>query len=82
LLLRQEAQTALEQLKSTVLEYVRQNREVTSADVTRALGLESDLLGNQKNYLAWSIPGILVGEGKIETDKRGASRYFYLPKQS
>jgi len=39
---------------------------LTNNEISRDLGLESDQGGKQKNYLAWSVLGILMKEGKVE----------------
>lgn len=74
---REAALAALKALKDAVTDYVSSHPGATNAEVTRDLGLESDFQGSQKNYLAWSILGILVNEGVLRTEKVGASRHFY-----
>ncbi|GAB4460950.1 MAG: hypothetical protein OHK0029_25650 [Armatimonadaceae bacterium] len=74
---KEHAQRALSELKGAVQQFVKNNLGTTSAKVTHALGLESDFQGSQKNYLAWSILGILVNENQIRTEKQGRSRLFY-----
>lgn len=60
------AQMALTILKQSVLDLLIANPHgLTNADVTNALGLHSSYKGGSKNYLAYSILGILMEEGRI-----------------
>lgn len=38
---------------------------VTNSEVVRALGLQSDYAGGSKDYLSWSILGLLMRDGKM-----------------
>ena len=51
---------------------------MTNAEITHTLGLESDSEGKMRNYLAWSILGILMNEGKIKSHLVGRNRTYYL----
>lgn len=63
---RDKAQLGLGMLKDAVLELAQANpKGVTNSEVVRALGLQSDYLGGSKDYLAWSLLGILMREGKM-----------------
>lgn len=60
------AQMALTILKECVLDLLVANPDgLTNADVTNALGLHSSYRGGSKNYLAYSILGILMEEGRV-----------------
>jgi len=62
----EKAQIGLELLKSAVLELAQANPNgILNADASKALGLQSDYLGGSKDYLAWSVLGLLMREGKI-----------------
>lgn len=62
----EKAQIGLEFLKSSILELARANPEgVLNSDVAKALGLQSDYLGGSKDYLSWSVLGLLMREGKM-----------------
>jgi uncharacterized protein len=68
----EKAQIALELLKSAVLELAQANPAgVTNSDVAKTLGLQCDYLGGSKDYLSWSLLGLLMREGKMA---RGESR--------
>jgi uncharacterized protein len=62
----EKAQIALEHLKSAVFETAQSNKDgVTNYEVAKCLGLQSDYGGGSKNYLSYSVLGILMREGKI-----------------
>ena len=63
----ERAQLGLEFLKSAVAQMVKANPSgVTNSDVASLLGLRSDYNGKQKDYLSYSILGLLIRENKIE----------------
>ena len=75
---QQQSQRALQLLKQAVLDYLQSQPDgVTNADVARSLKLESDFQGQQKNYLSWSVLGLLVNEGKVRFEKVGRSRIYF-----
>jgi len=62
----EKAQVALELLKASVLELAQANPEgITNSVASKVLGLQSDYAGGSKDYLAWSILGLLMREGKM-----------------
>lgn len=62
----EKAQVGLELLKSSILELALANPDgILNSDAAKALGLQSDYLGGSKDYLTWSILGILMREGKM-----------------
>lgn len=62
----EKAQVALELLKSAVLELAQANPDgIMNSDVSKSLGLQSDYAGGSKDYLSWSILGLLMSEGKM-----------------
>jgi uncharacterized protein len=63
----EKAQIALGHLKSAVFETTQANKDgVTNYEVAKCLGLQSDYGGGSKNYLSYSLLGILMREGKIK----------------
>lgn len=63
----EKSQIALELLKASVWELTKANKDgVTNYDVAKCLGLQSDYGGGSKNYLSYSILGILMREGKVD----------------
>lgn len=64
------AQSALGNLKQAVLALLKRNPEgLTNTQITKHLGLESDQNGKQRNYLAWSVLGVLMREASVVRDK-------------
>jgi uncharacterized protein len=68
----EKAQIGLSMLKDAVLELSIANADgVTNSDVAHSLGLQSDYLGGSKDYLSWSILGLLMREGRLKrVDKK------------
>ncbi|HEY1659604.1 MAG TPA: GIY-YIG nuclease family protein [Candidatus Sulfotelmatobacter sp.] len=63
----EKAQIALNHLKSAVFETTKANKDgLTNYDVAKCLGLQSDYGGGSKNYLSYSVLGILMREGRIK----------------
>jgi uncharacterized protein len=63
----EKSQIAVELLKAAVWELTRANKNgVTNYDVAKSLGLQSDYGGGSKNYLSYSVLGILMREGKVK----------------
>lgn len=62
----EKAQVGLDLLKSAVLELAQANPSgITNADTSKTLGLQSDYAGGSKDYLSWSVLGLLMREGKV-----------------
>jgi hypothetical protein len=63
----EKAQLGLELLKDAVFELARANeRGVSNSDVCHALGLHSNYAGGSKDYLSWSVLGLLMMEGRLK----------------
>ncbi len=62
----ERAQLGLDLIKQAVLELVKANPSgISNSDAASILGLRSDYNGRQKDYLSYSILGLLIREGKI-----------------
>ena len=75
---RETAQQGLALLKQAILSELAANPSgLSNADIVNRLELQSDFEGENKNYLSWSILGLLVGEGKVKhAGERQKKRYF------
>lgn len=63
----ERAQLGLELLKTAILELAKANPGgITNSDTASLLGLRSDYNGKQKDYLSYSVLGLLLREGKLE----------------
>ena len=72
----ERAQLGLELLKNAIVELARANpRGITNSDAASLLGLRSDYRGRQKDYLSYSVLGLLLREGRVKRrDTSPASR--------
>jgi uncharacterized protein len=67
---KERAQLGLELLKTAVLEFARANRKgISNSDVASVLGLRSDYGGGSKDYLSYSILGLLMRAGLIKRER-------------
>jgi uncharacterized protein len=67
----EKAQLGLQLLKDSIVEFVSANdRGVGNSDVASLLGLRSDYLGRQKDYLSYSVLGLLLREGRLTRKDR------------
>lgn len=75
---KEKAQVALALLKDAVLELAKANSNgISNSDAASLLGLRSDYGGGSKDYLSYSVLGILMREGKLErsaTNKKHVAR--------
>lgn len=73
---REKAQLGLAFLKEAILELAQANpKGILNSEAARALGLQSDYLGGSKDYLSWSLLGLLMREGRM-TRKEGSRRHI------
>ncbi len=76
---RQTAQEGLSMLKDAILAYLHSHHgQARHADIVENLGLHSDFEGKSRNYLSYSVLGILMNEGKVTSEKQGRDRIFKL----
>lgn len=76
----ERAQLGLDLLKSAILEMTRANPGgISNSDAASLLSLRSDYRGKQKDYLSYSVLGILMREGKIERSE-GSTRPVHIAK--
>jgi hypothetical protein len=69
----EKAQLGLALMKDAVLELAKANSKgVTNSDAASALGLRSDYGGGSKDYLSYSVIGLLLREGKLA--REGSSK--------
>lgn len=62
----ERAQLGLALLKASIYELAKANSEgILNSDAASLLGLRSDYLGKQKDYLSYSVIGLLMREGKL-----------------
>lgn len=62
----ERAQLGLQLMKTAILELAKASPDgITNSDAASLLGLRSDYRGKQKDYLSYSILGLLLREGKV-----------------
>lgn len=67
---KEKAQLGLALLKEAVLELAKANpKGISNSNAASLLGLRSDYGGGSKDYLSYSIIGLLMRDGKLERDK-------------
>ncbi|HCB42619.1 MAG TPA: hypothetical protein DEP56_05905 [Pseudomonas sp.] len=68
----EKAQMGLELLKAAVLELAKANPDgIKNSDAAKYLGLQSDYGGGSKDYLSYSLLGLLMKEGRIGRSELG-----------
>jgi uncharacterized protein len=66
-----KAQEGVNLLKQAILETLKTHPEgLRNADIANTLDIRSDYLGGNKDYLSWSILGLLLNEKAIERKGR------------
>jgi len=71
---KEQAQEGLSLLRRSILKTIKNNPGgINNADIAKELCIQSDYQGSQKNYLSWSILGLLLNEGKV---RRSGRLYF------
>lgn len=72
----ERAQLGLEFLKTAIVELAKANPEgITNSDAASVLGLRSDYRGRQKDYLSYSVLGLLLREGRLKRRDSGSPRH-------
>ena len=67
----EKSQMGLDLIKSAVMELAKANPSgIGNSDAAKYLGLQSDYGGGSKDYLSYSVLGLLMKEGRIERNDR------------
>lgn len=74
---RQRAEVGLELIESAILEYIKSSEGgVSNVQIAEELGLQSDIDGDHRNRLSWSILGNLINKKKIvKVGENNSARY-------
>jgi hypothetical protein len=75
---KQKAAMGLALIKEAILDHLEAHKDtgLRNADLARDLGLESDHDGQQKDYLTYSILGLLLRECQVGKVKRGPKTFY------
>ena len=75
----EKAQQGLLLLKEAVLEEVaNSDSALPHAAIVKRLRLESDFEGVGRNYISWSVLGLLVNEGRVMYRGSRTERVYYV----
>jgi uncharacterized protein len=70
-----KAQQGLSLLKEAILEILANHPEgLQNAEIAEHLGLRSDYKGANKDYLSWSVLGLLLNNSQIDRKGRRYTR--------
>lgn len=69
------ASDALKKMKEAILALLRNSDGLTNSEIAEKLNLCCSHEGGQKNYLTYSVLGILMAEGKVEKVRYQNSRF-------
>lgn len=80
---KEKAQVGLSLLKDAILDLARANPNgITNGETASVLGLKSDYGGGVKDYLSYSVLGLLMQEGKLERDpEKGRGKHVARVRQ-
>lgn len=75
----EQAQQGLELIKEAILGILEQKSDgLRNAEIAELLEIRSDYQGEQKDYLSWSVIGLLLNEGKVV---KKDNKYFVAGKK-
>ncbi len=73
----EKAQLGLKLLKDSISLLSEENPDgITNSDCAHYLGLQSDNEGKQQDYLTYSVLGLLIKEGSLESYRSGNKRKY------
>jgi len=75
---KQKAEAGVRHLKDAILDHITEHPEgVRHAQIVKDLRLQSGYEGKQKNYLSWSIIGLLLADERVRYEGRGRGKTYY-----
>lgn len=74
----EKAAAAVGKLKEAIVEYLASHPQgATHVQIFEDLGLRSDYEGTQRNYLSWSLLGLLLAEKRVRYEGLGRSKLYF-----
>jgi hypothetical protein len=74
-----KAATGLTLIKEAILDHLSANPDgLRNAKIARDLALQSDHDGKQRDYLTYSVLGILLAEGRVRKIRAGSATLYSL----
>ena len=71
------AQAGLKQIEDAIVRLLDRNPQgLRNAEIADLLDLRSDFLGNQRDYLTYSVLGGLIAKGRVAWHYEGRFRIF------
>jgi hypothetical protein len=75
---QQKAAAGVAHIKDAILDYLAQHPDgVRHSQIVTDLGLESSYEGKQKNFLSWSVVGLLLAERRVRYERRGSAKIYF-----
>jgi hypothetical protein len=75
---QQRAAAGVAHIKDPILDYLAQHPDgVRHSQIVTDLGLESSYEGKQKNFLSWSVVGLLLAERRVRYERRGSTKIYF-----
>jgi hypothetical protein len=75
---KERAHAAVGELKDAILDYLATHPDgVSHIQLVDDLELRSDYEGGSKNYLSWSILGLLIADGKVRYTGDGRTKRYF-----
>jgi hypothetical protein len=75
---KEKAAAGVAYIKDAILSYLAQHPEgLRHSEIFTALGLKSDYEGKQKNYLSWSVIGLLLAEQRVRYERQGSAKLYF-----
>ncbi len=76
---REQSVHAVQMLKQSIMAYLSLHPDgAKNAEIAEDLKLKSDFEGKQKDYLSYSLLGLLIGESKVHHEKIGNRRLYFV----
>lgn len=75
---QEQAAAGVGYLKAAILDYLASHREgARHSDIVQDLGLQSHYEGANRNYLSWSVLGLLIAEGRVRYEGSGKAKTYF-----
>jgi len=76
---RDKALKGVQLLKEAIIEELeRADQPLTHAEIVSRLGIHSDYEGKNRNYLSWSVLGLLLKEGTVTYEGERQRKVYSL----
>jgi hypothetical protein len=74
----EEAERGLELLKMSILSYLALHSDgASNTEIAESLKLRSNFEGKQKDYLTYSVLGLLIAESRVRYEKIDGRKLYF-----